>query len=612
VIELSLLAYDRARLRTSLAAMQSTADALSMILNADKEASSAMTCVRVAQDELANTYIPLTRNILSCVAMTGVNPTSVDQADVRFALARTMSGAYGWSVVTDPLPDVPWDVTPEEARALGVQLRDPDVLSDGLDTVEELEWLRASLTTIANNPALLADFLINIGDGWPALLDRLGKVHLSALERENYGREEPGRAQAALMAIVSVAGVFAANGDSCALDTIVATAEPYGAAIFLAELPLTDQRFANLSYRLLKREHETFYPDRIDSLHGGDNAADFLFAALSRQPEAAAEFIDLALADEPMVLFQIAHNDDNTAALLIAGTSPSVRSEEEAGRVIPHIIEVSREYETYIIGSLFSDASTPELRNILAALIAPWLMNFTSRTEQWNWSNDDADDALRWVIADDDAFGRLVDEADAVRAQLSELELLDSDGSFNHQTLYEVAELFAKLESAILDAQLDDAERDRFWASLVMETAGILVSAFAVTSGGPAASIAVDGAISLASPFVERGLRALGIFPPTAEESERQYGSMFSERLTDAAVIAVVAMAEQVADPEQFAAAVAALETRPIREGCTAEQINENLLAFVEALNLPEHERAMLLSVTDLFINPGSTAQMCE
>ncbi len=601
------LAYNPCLVQGMLTRMTTAEAGLAAISCADQEAMGAMICVKVAQSELKWTYIPLATRVANDTSMRGGKSSDFDDDDIRNSLMRSMS-YYGWLVTDDPLDDDPATVTPEEARALGAALNNGDV-SEDMESTGELVWLQQTLAVIDADPALRAEFLGNFSD-WDEAMDRLAYVHLEAQGDDS--ADGAVRADAALGSIAVLASIFAAGKGLDGYEEVVDTMDPYAGALFVVELPLTDDQLANVSNDLLKRRYEGDEP-MIDFDFQGDNTADVLFRELIDRPQAAAAFLGIAVDDDLFVVFNGVGHGQLIEELLVAGTSPDVLTEQEAGRVVVPLLQFTVENGDDM-GFMYRYHDGFELNThlVMSSVIAPWLLNITSRETEWGWTDDEATAALNWIVADDEAMNRLTEMSSAYLQHLSSIAITNPDGTFNIMELHEAAGFIAELSNALRMAHIDDAAAARFWADATMLLAGIVVTALG--PGGVAIGIAKNVGAAVAGPVIDDLLTDLGVFPPTVEESERKYNAMFADQMMNAAVVAFVASASQLTSTGRLETAIAEHDLSGLIERGEAEPeaLNDCLLDIAHDLGLAEDDKVKLIAVVQTFINAGSAEQMSD
>jgi hypothetical protein len=385
-------------------------------------------------------------------------------------------------------------------------------------------------------------------------------------------------------------------------ETVISTMNPYSAALFTASLPLADEQLGRATNSILQRE---LYGNEksFDDEYPGINGADHLFAELAERPVAAAIFLDEAMAVDPAVIFRSAFDGALTEQVLLAGTGPASRSEADAGTIVPELLTYLDDDENFMHIDSW-EAAWVDTDGLAAAVAAPWLLNFTSRTSQWGWSNEDADQALGRLIDSDAGLDRLMEEADQLRTQLGALQIVDAHGNYDEAAVHEVAELFAKLEDAFRDEKVDDDATNRFMADLAILAGTTIVGAFL----GPVGGIV----LSLGTPVADKVLTELGLLPADGEMSQDKHRAVFSDRMTDTAVVAVLGAAARLVPADEFEAAVRTADFDGLTDGCQPELVNERLTALVNSLDISESDRRMLHAVVGSFINPAATVQMCD
>ena len=380
--------------------------------------------------------------------MTGYRPVQASSADLGDALAWVMQGAYGWSVVTDPLDDVTLNVTPEEARALGDALQNGD-LPRLFDTPAERQRLHEMLGVIAGDPALSAEFFANF--------DRVADL-ANALGQKRYDLSVDARLSSAAaddlaqvdQIIADLAAAYQsqpAHASPASYPTVIDTMDPYAAALFVQHLRLDPTVLAaaadDISVRTLAWDD-----DRVYAGNGVDTPADILFRSLCCDTAAAAAYLQLAV-DYPHFLVHYADNQALAEQVMVLGTDPRYVSPDDAGLfVVPFTQFVL--YDDDWIGPVYDDNHRPT--TFVGSLAGPWLAYFTARADEWPWSVEHSGRAvLKDIIRDDSAMILLVQALDRFREQVMQLPLIGQDGTLNEQQLEVVATVIATLRVDLRD-----------------------------------------------------------------------------------------------------------------------------------------------------------------
>jgi hypothetical protein len=320
------------------------------------------------------------------------------------------------------------------------------------------------------------------------------------------------------------------------LDTV----DPYTAALLLPGLGLGDHQLGVEAARLLGRERDEG-PDGMpwpDMFAGGDDTGDLVFELLAAHPYAAGVFLDLAVA-RPEILFRTAERDETVAAVLIAGTDPADVDAATAGARLRPLLDWAMEFGSLQGGG---DGITEALPLVLAGAVGPWLLQFGPRADEWGWDTDAADEALRWVVADDLAVDAVVASMAAWRDSMGTQPLLLPDGRLDLDLLDDLTAMVDQVGRAVRDAGLDDAAASRFLAEAGVFVAALFVSA--VVPGGIVVSMAADAALAVAVPAGVSALAGWGVLPSAdADRADARAG--FGQWSTDAAVAAVISVATQ-------------------------------------------------------------------
>jgi hypothetical protein len=399
--------------------------------------------------------------------------------------------------------------------------------------------------------------------------------------------------------------------------TALLHASPLAAALVLARLAemsgvLDDRTLAAVGALVLRRWRAggTHGERWSDSFAGGDNTADVLFRMLVTRPDAATEFLRRTTPDELLLSAQF---DDTVAALLLVGTDPARVDEATAGEVLRPLLEWSYDHE--LPPTL--DGVTTTAPTILATALAPWLGALGPRARTWEWTYDDGDAALRWLVDDPDARAAMADALTAQQGALASASLIDADGRVNDVVLRDLSSTMAQVQIALRDAEIDDAAGRQLLAELSVTAAGIAIAA-AVPGGSMA--LATDVGVSLLTPSAMSALDRWGV-APSAERTRSQAQATFGDRSVDTAVIAITGIIGALVDRGDLPESVFdGLDLGPTGDGrdgggsCAPREASDRLHAFVAEigpLTDPATHNA-LLAVLGAFANPLSDAQLCS
>lgn len=611
------LGYDRELLGALRSAMRRSRDELRGLRSDDPDAIDALRVVASGRSLLDEVWLPVLDGLMSCTALDQRRPVRLELGDLRAAVLLDRQGR-GWQITTDPLETGAGVVVPlvDEARAIGVRLADDTEMWD----VAELSWLIDRLRAIAAEPMASSALRAQLdGAAWAVVFDRIG---LDRLRQSHLLAGDPDHDIAATrrdqldQLIAVLADVYSSGphtGHAPWYPTVAGDLDPYSAALLLTALDLDPRVAAGAAVDVLTSWLDGHDQHRwwADQFSAGDNAADLLFRWLATDGEAAQSFVERASA-RPDLLFRTAHLDASVVAVLVAGTSPDRVGPSDAGAVIRPLLAWAHQQDSSL--GPVTDGGVDDVRAVLAPVVAGWLFQMGPRADDWGWNPDEADAALRWVIADEVAAAELVSSLDAWHRQLAATPLLVADGRLDDVALHDLASVFAQLQVAMRDEELADAAAARFWADATFMVGQLLVSA--LVPGGPAVSVAADLALSGVSPISQQWLQRHGL-PHDPDEAAAEIGARFGSRTSDTAVVAVVGVVGQLIERGVLPAdALDALRLDDIDTGgdsCEPAIVDERLHEFVRGLE-PSLDPATsngLLTVLYAFSNPLGIAQQC-
>lgn len=617
---MAFLGYDRELLVNLRRSMRRASDALIAMTSTDPEAGDALHELRSSHRALDEQWLPVLDGLLACMALDERAPVQLDPTDLRLALVFDLQ-QHGWQVVLDPLvgsnADAP--ITVEEARAIGDRLLDDQ--ADGLSS-EELGWLAERLTAVAGNPAAAAAFRGAFASDadWAMVFDHLGLDRLDQADRATWDPDDAAAVDrmAALDAVfVPLAALYASGRHTSHagpwFPTVIDHLDPYSAALLLRDLDLDSTTTARAADDVLLRWMTGHDDQRIwaDRSAAGDNAADLLFGWLALDAEAARLFVVRA-TDHPEIIFLTAHDDASVVAVLMAGTDPSVMPVGEAGRTIRPLLDWSTQRDGAMNSAI--DGGVDDPRRVLAPALAPWLMQLGPRADEWSWSPDQAGDALRWVIGDEQAAASLVASMDDWEQTLAKTPLVGADGRLDDEALHDLAGMFATLQVAFHDEEVADAVTAGFWSNSTVLFGAILVSA--IVPGGPVISVLADVTLSAVSPAAQSWLHSNGMLRDPGDDIAAA-DARFGSRSADTAVVAVVGVVGRLIDAGSVPPdALDGLQLdRPDEFGdtCTPRVVDDRLHQFVQGLEGSTEPTvfADLVAVVNAFSNPLSIAQQC-
>ncbi|MEX0847088.1 MAG: hypothetical protein WD023_04845 [Ilumatobacteraceae bacterium] len=413
------------------------------------------------------------------------------------------------------------------------------------------------------------------------------------------------------------------------VEAVAAASGPLAAAPLLSSLRIDDQQLAALCVRLLLLWHAgdergNRWPDEVEP---GPNAADALFALLIDRPRAASTFLGLT-AEQPGILFRSAVDETLVHRLLLVGTSPRHATTAEAGRILVPILDwLQYDERAYLHGWHGTtwpgggrDGSTPHVGTMLGDVIAPWLLQFGNRADDWGWSREEADDSLRWIARDDVSMAALVGAIGQWQQMLAATRFTTPDGSLDFDALLDVSTTLAQLASAMREADIKAAEVRRFWldCSLLLASAiaGLALPMVGVTGLAAAIGTAAMGA----------GTRAafdhLGIVR-TAEHADDAAQARFGTFTANTAVVAVVSMVGRLIDegrlpPDcldrlQLGKPGSATSPDDDDDDCPAGEVLADLHHFVGEVGADTDPatRSALAAVLLAFAHPTSITDAC-
>ena len=424
-----MLAYHVGRLTQLEVSLRRSLDQLLAISVSDPAAAEPMRCVHAAASQIDLTWLPLVRRILAEDPLNHDDRRSAGIGALDHALVKVMVDGYGWSAQRDMLTDDATTVTAEEARALGARLND---LTIDVDDPEQLEWLAQQLAIIGSDPALSAAFLANFHD-WAELCDHLAARH--ALLLSDTPHSSPTSVDA-IDAVFSGLGSIARYGlptTGCPLPSTVLPQidemRPYSAALVVQYMGLHGELLAQVSDHLLQRwlamPWQANSGEQPTDVHfSGPNTADLLFSLMLTDSVAAAHFAALA-SDHPDVLFRTADNSSLTQQLLLTATDPANASAAEAGAIIVPLLSYFADGGPLLQPGHEGYSDTWPL--FLVDLISPWVLQLSTRNDEFGVSDQHVESLLAMVLDDPAALDRLVANVAIVQAGVI-AELSSADG----------------------------------------------------------------------------------------------------------------------------------------------------------------------------------------
>lgn len=584
------LGYDRAQLLALRRRLLAVSERLALIRQPDAAAAEAM-------------------------AVLGATRRSIDEVWVA-AIDRVLVAApleHGWHLATDPVTPTGADVG--EIVDLARRMRAGD-LDDLLDDQEGLDHLTRLLGELTRDPVLLRRFRAELGgdDPWVRLADALGVERLETAAAlvtdpdDVVAADRLRRLDATVAAVAAVYGAGPHESRRPWYPAALLDMEPYAAALLVRELHLDRDVLAAVCDRILVRWTERERP-WADQSWSGPNTADLLFPVLVERPGAATEFV-LRAGDHPEVLFRTTQDESRLEALLLAATDPDRIDAGTAGTAIRPLLDWLDRFRWQI--SPTDDGAAVGAVATMGVVVAPWLLNFGPRADEWGWSAAAADAALRRLIDDEATAARLVDAMHRWRTRLTDLAVVDDDGRVDDELLHDLATMFAQLQLAFFDEEVDDAVTDQMLTDLVLRAAEAAVAA--AVPGGPAVSAATDAGLGMLGPAAVGLLQRAGVIP-SLEQRTADARVRLGRRASDVAVVAVVAVVERLVETGRLPADVLGQLELPAADGsCTPAQVERALHDWVRGLAAhcdPATHNA-ITTVLYAFANPLSTRQLCS
>jgi hypothetical protein len=490
------LAYQYGRLTLAQPQINIAVADLEGISNSDPEADAAMHIVRLARTNLRDQWAPLVARVLR------ENPLgrdTLDRRDVRNALMMVMVDGYGWTMASDPLEDNSWQVTVEEARALGAMLNSDD-LDRFMDSTEELQWLARQLQAISRDPVLSAEFLANFHQ-WERLLESFATAHREAHYYLSFGDERhehrPEHVERAVGALGELRQFMPDSGHveyPAWLDAF----DPYAVGLIAGHLDLSDQTLARLAANTLDRwwNDEQGWTD-YDWRNDVPMPADLFYAEMVERPASAGAFLlDPRLS--PEMLWGITGDWEAPRQLLLAGTSPAVLSAAEAEELLVPLLEWIYEHGWWVDQTDWWSnwEDVPPVSTFAGELVAPWLRQFSPFNDDWGISKEHRANLLQDIAEDEDALQAMVARSEQLAAE--GFTALAADGRHDF-TLEEMSGLVGLLGQVVMNDRVEDEEERLAQWELMFTVVSNVVGFVPVV--GTAASIGTDVGQGVADHF---------------------------------------------------------------------------------------------------------------
>jgi hypothetical protein len=502
------LGYDPDLLANLARAMSDAEAELALFRSGDGEARHPLLTIAEVAHRLRDEWMPLVRGVLSCTALTGYRPATIDGSDLATSYLASVAARNRWRVVTDPTPasTVPIDLDRADALATWLNAHPDDVEDD------ELPLLGAQLAGIAAVPECASAFLARLdGPTLTRLVDRFGARHQDLSVRAAGGGldDDQTETMTAIESIMtSIGGMIrhrAAPGVPPASD-IVAGMEPYGAALLVARLGLGAAELAAVAASLIDREHHMLPSTAYMS---GARAIDILLRAVLDTPGAPSRFV-IASIDHPHFLLD-ATDGSLATRVLAAGTPPDVLSPEERitviGPLFSAIIEAARSAEAVFTGT------SSALDDIAAIVMTPYLLDvFVTDGNPLHFSHEDKERARAYFTEHPSVVRRLAEHRQ--RLQMGFDRPLGVDYWDDKETLTRLASLVALLDDLNAAAQIGAAERAQATWDLLWRCVGWAGSA-ASSMVTPVWAKVTTKVVSVGGRYV---VEAAGFGPPDPHE----------------------------------------------------------------------------------------------
>jgi len=531
---MALLAYDPDRVGRLHLALAGALTGLQSLSCDDPAAADAIRAVEAFASELEFCWLPLAHRLLATDPLSPARQRDLLIDALDQALVRVMADGYGWSVQTDVRSDDTSVVTAEEARALGARL--DDISAEALlDDPQQLRHVAQQLEVIGSSTTLSAEFLANFR-GWAHLCDVLGgrrALLLGEVPSTSTSTAADLDAVFAGLAHVQRTALRVAAAVRCvpaaAVIPQMELMNPYSAALLVRFLGLDSATLAQVADQLLVRWRTMSWQRPLDAppsdfdFHEGPNTADILFRTMLLDP-VACEYFVLAAARHPDVLFAAATDPTLAHAVVLAATHPSRVTAAEAGAAIVPILDYF-EQQPYALDAM-SEGYDRSWELFLVDLIAPWTMQFSPLDNTWGLNNERQRDLLAFVIDDERALSRLLQQADVVRDGV--LNDLATQGA---GALEAFAAYFGLLHQLVVNETVQDEEEALAAFEFVV---GVSAAVLARLPGlGVAARLLIGG--------VTKALVAHAPFDPAKAAHDAHYLQEYTLTVTAAAVATAVA-----------------------------------------------------------------------
>jgi hypothetical protein len=422
------LAFDRDRLRLLGTELRHAISALQAAGNADPVAPEAWWHAQNAVDDL-QPWLERLRDLAGDRLMEQYRPLFGGGGDRRQFDAFLLHHGAGRIVTHDPFGTASTPLDDAAISALAARL-DDDALVDLLEQlrVERGLHLRGTESDWATSTS-----------GGVEEIDRI-----IALIAESFGRV--------------VSGTTGPHGADTAVDPVLDRLHPEMAGWVVAALDADSASLARLAATVLRRWLDRWEGSHDDSAWPHDSPADHLFAALAADADAARAFLHEAMAHPPglHIVTATALDPAAAAAVVLAATDPATCPVNEAGLLV-------RPYLTHVLDEGKYPGVPYDGRYVdqLGAVLAPWLLQMTTRALDWGWTEPEAVRDLARVLRDSDALIDLVAARDRILATLP-IDL--DDPGAQSAALDEISGLMGWLDTILSDEAIaDELSRRALW-----------------------------------------------------------------------------------------------------------------------------------------------------
>lgn len=423
-----MLAFDRDRVRLLGTELRHAISALQTVSNGDPVAHEAWWHVQNAVDGL-QPWLDRLRDLAGDRLMEQYRPLFGGGGDRREFDAFLLHHGAGRIVTDDPFGTTSTPLDDAAISALAARL-DDDALVDLLEQLRVERGLHLRGTE--------SDWATATSSGVEEI-DRM-----IALIAASFGRV--------------VSGTTGPHGADTSVDPVLDRLHPEMAGWVVASLDADSASLARLAATVLRRWLDRWEGSHDDSAWPHDSPADHLFAALAADADAARAFLHEAMAHPPGLHIVTATALDPAAAtaVVLAATDPATCPVNEAGLLV-------RPYLTHVLdeGKYPGVPYDGRYVDLLGAVLAPWLLQMTTRAPDWGWTEPEAVRDLARVLRDSDALIDLVAARDQILVTLP-IDL--DDPGAQSAALNEISGLMGWLDTILShEAIADELSRRALW-----------------------------------------------------------------------------------------------------------------------------------------------------